>query len=168
MRDAEGFFGVELAAYTPSALQGNPCAANPALCLSLTSLTPSAISPAISRTWLVFYPSASPVSAFPQPGAYVGIGNVTSTPVIPAGYQLTVSAIFYDTPAGSCVIGNSSYRQMWHVPGTAPTATLPYGTSTNLGYNYVRGGESLDKGCGWCGHFEAPPGLCMFPYPPAL
>ena len=133
------------------------CTANPALCLPLTALSPSSINPAVSLTWFIFYPSASSLSLFPQPSVFVPVGDVSVTPAVPAGYQLTVSLIFFNTPSGYCVLGSSFSgsqmvgTQMWYTPGTAATATLAYGTSTNLGYSYAAYGETRDQGCAWYG-----------------
>ena len=114
--------------------------------------------------WILYYPVTSPDS-FSQPGIYVPVGGAAATPVIRDGYRLTVSAIFYNAPAGYCVLGNNTYWEgpsNWHAPGTAatPPVTLPYGTSTNLGYIYKPGGESQDRGCAWYGlSRRIPPGI---------
>ena len=145
-----GLFSVPLPNCRVCDAQGNPCGANPALCLAVSSLASTALTPATSLNWYAFFPSASPWTAFPQ--SYAGGATVTGTPAAVPGYQLTISGIFYHAPVGFCTIGTSQYwtsSATWFAPATsAYKATLPYGTSMSIGYRYA--GTNQDYGCGWC------------------
>ena len=109
------------------------------------------MNPTTSLTWYWFYPQATPsFSYFPQ--NFVGTTSVYYTPAAVPGYQMTVSAIFFDAPAGYCGIGSISYYTTlptWYAVGSQYAAILPYGLSTNLEYYYEPRGETQDYGCGW-------------------